>query len=247
MDKKVVLVTGASRGIGKAISLEFAKEKYSVVINYRNDEKQAKEVVDSIVNSGGEAFPVKADVSLSVEVNNMVNETLNKYGGIDVLVNNAGIIEDSLIINMDEEKWDKVINTNLKGVFLCCKYVSKSMIKNKKGSIINISSISGVRGNFGQSNYSASKAGIIGLTKSLAKELGRYNICVNAVLPGYHMTGLTVDSEKHAKTYSPGIRAKEESVLKNFTDLNEVAEFIVFLAGLKSVSGQVFNIDSRVI
>lgn len=246
-EKKLVIITGASRGIGKAIALEFAKEKYTIVVNYKNDEKGAEEVVGSIINTGVEAILVKADISLSFEVNRMVSEILNKYNKIDVLINNAGIIDDSLIVNMAEEKWDKVINTNLKGVFLCCRAVAKSMIRDKKGNIINISSISGVRGNIGQSNYSASKAAVLGLTKSLAKELGRYNICVNAILPGYHRTDLTIDSERKAKLYSPAMIAKEESVLSNFSDLSEVSKFIVFLAKSKSISGQIFNLDSRII
>lgn len=247
MEKKVVLVTGASRGIGKDIALEFTKEKYAVAVNYKSDEKGAKEVVSSIINIGGEAVSVKADVSSSAEVNRMVNEVLNKYSKIDVLVNNAGIIDDSLIVNMDEGKWDRVIDTNLKGVFLCCKAVLPSMIRNKNGSIINISSISGIRGNIGQANYSASKAGILGFTKSLAKEFGGYNICVNAILPGYHITDLTIGSEKRAKLYSPSIRAKEESILNKLTDLNEITKFIVLLTEVKSISGQVFNLDSRII
>lgn len=248
MNKKIVVVTGASRGIGKAIALEFAKEKYIVVVNYKNNENDAKKVVDFIVNSGGKTLLVKADVSFSEEVDNMVSEILGKYSKIDILVNNAGIIEDSLIVNMDEEKWDRVLDTNLKGVFLCCKYVAKSMIKNRTGSIINISSISGIRGNFGQTNYSAAKAGIIGLTKSLAKELGRFNICVNAILPGYHLTDLTMSGERKAKSSHSSItQAKEENVLNNLADLNEVAKFIVFLANLRSISGQVFNLDSRII
>lgn len=241
MDKKVLLVTGASRGIGKAIAIEFAKEKYIVVVNYKNDENSAKDVVDSIIKSKGEAFSIKADVSCAGDVNNMVEEIIKKLYKIDVLINNAGIICDSLIINMDEKKWDIVLNTNLKSVFLCCKAVSKHMIKNKRGSIINVSSIVGVRGNFGQANYSGSKAAILGFTKSLAKELGKFNIRVNAILPGYHLTDLT---NKYPATI---IRAKEESVLNKLADLKEVAKFVVFLAGLKSISGQVFNIDSRII
>lgn len=236
-----MLVTGASRGIGKVIALEFAKSKYTVVVNYKNDENSAKDVIDSIIKSKGEAFSIKADVSSVNDVNNMIEEIIKKFYKIDVLINNAGIICDSLIINMDEKKWDIVLNTNLKSVFLCCKAVSKHMIENKKGSIINVSSIVGVRGNIGQANYSASKAAILGFTKSFAKELGAYNICVNAVLPGYHLTDLT---NKYPDTI---IRAKEESVLNKLADLDEVAKFVVFLSGLKSISGQVFNIDSRII
>ncbi|MFG6148948.1 3-oxoacyl-[acyl-carrier-protein] reductase [Halobacillus sp. B23F22_1] len=191
LNEQVALVTGASRGIGRAIAIELASKGAKVAVNYAGSEEKAEAVVQEIKENGGEAFKVQANVSSSEDVKSMVKEVVDQFGKLDILVNNAGITRDNLLMRMKEEEFDDVIDTNLKGVFVCTKGVTRQMMKQKYGRIINISSIVGVSGNPGQANYVAAKAGVIGMTKSNAKELASRNITVNAVAPGYITTDMT--------------------------------------------------------
>ena len=198
-EKKVVLVTGGTRGIGKKTAEKFAKNGYNVIINYVSDNTDVEKITKEFNEIGSECLIVKADVSKKADVDNLIKMAIEKFKKIDVLVNNAGITKDNLLMRMSEEEFDKVIEINLKGTFLVTKAVSKYMIKNRSGSIINLSSVVGVSGNAGQSNYSASKAGIIGFTKSIAKELASRNIRANAVAPGFiktQMTDVLTDDQK---------------------------------------------------
>ncbi|MBU90317.1 beta-ketoacyl-ACP reductase [Candidatus Woesearchaeota archaeon] len=235
---KTALVTGASRGIGEAIAIEFAKNNANVIINYYNDLEEAQKVVDKVKKYGVESIAVKADVSNFDEVRQMADAIQKKFGKVDVLVNNAGIVKDRTLKNMTEEEWHAVINTNLNGVF----YVTKLILPliRDGGRIISISSIVGQYGNFGQCNYAAAKAGIIGFTKSLAKELGKKKITVNAVAPGFVKTSITQNI--------PFLRKK---IINYMTPLKEEAEpedisnAVVFLASDKSryITGTVINVD----
>ena len=191
MGKKVALITGGSRGIGRAIAIELSRQGYDIVITYINNENNAKEVVDEIEKNQVVGLAIQTDVSDEEDVNRMIETIDKKFGTVDVLVNNAGITRDNLLIRMKSEEWDDVINTNLKGVYLCTKAVSRKMMKKRYGKIVNIASVVGISGNAGQGNYSASKAGIIGFTKSIAKELGGRGINVNAVAPGFIETDMT--------------------------------------------------------
>ncbi len=240
--REVVIITGASRGLGRAVASRFGKEGKKVLVNYREREKDAMAVADEIKKSGGEAILFKADVGNSEKVKEMVDLALKEWGRIDILINNAGIVKDQLLIKISEGDWDKVIGVNLKGPFNMIRAVSKAMIKQKEGCIINISSISGIKGRAGQASYSASKAGLIGLTKAVAIELGMYNIKVNAVLPGLLITDMIHSSQSTVHS-----SLLKESVLQRFSDINMVAKFICNLAENNSISGQVFNLDSRII
>jgi 3-oxoacyl-[acyl-carrier protein] reductase len=237
-NKPVALITGGSRGIGKELVYKFSKAGYFVIINCIKSSDKAMLLAEEICD----ARAITADISNHEEVKKMVVDITAKEGKIDVLVNNAGIAKNNLIINMPENDWDNIVRTNLTGPFYLIRECSKIMIKQKSGSIINIASIIAKRGQEGCSNYGASKAGLVSLTKTAAKELGRFGICVNAVFPGFHSTdmGKTAKGCYVEKTIN-------ESVLKRTTDINELADFLVLLAGMKSVSGQVFNIDSRII
>jgi len=242
-EKKVVLITGASRGLGAAFAEGFSKNGYIVAVNYNKSGILADEVLKKIKLSGGSAEKFKADVSSSDEVKKMISEIENKFGRLDVVVNNAGCIRDRTIIKMSDEEWVDVINTNLKGAFYVLREVASLMVRKKiQGSIINISSIVGARGNFGEANYSASKGALISLTKTAAKELGRKGICVNCVLPGFHRTDMGISGGE--EYYKKNI---EESVLRTTTSIDELVAFIIFLSQLKTVSGQVFNVDSRIL
>ncbi|MFM7612610.1 MAG: 3-oxoacyl-ACP reductase family protein, partial [Synechococcales cyanobacterium] len=191
LQNKVAVVTGASRGIGRAIALALAAEGANVVVNYANSSDAADEVITEIQSFGGQAIGIRADVSQSDQVDTLVNSTMKQWGRIDVLVNNAGITRDTLLLRMKLEDWQAVINLNLTGVFLCSRAVSKIMLKQKSGRIINIASVAGQMGNQGQANYSAAKAGVIGFTKTVAKELASRNITVNAIAPGFISTDMT--------------------------------------------------------
>ncbi|HHY41666.1 MAG TPA: 3-oxoacyl-[acyl-carrier-protein] reductase [Thermoanaerobacterales bacterium] len=236
---KVCLVTGGSRGIGRGICLQLAKENACVIVNYSSNENMAAQVVSEIETMGQKAVMYKADVSDFDKVCKMVDDIVDKFGRIDVLVNNAGITRDALILRMKEEDWDKVIDINLKGIFNTSKACVKYMIKQKQGKIINISSVVGIYGNAGQVNYAASKAGIIGFTKSLAKELGSRGITVNAVAPGFIETDMT----------SSLLEKQEDMIskipLKRFGSPQDVANLVAFLASEKAdyITGQLIVVD----
>lgn len=237
---KCAVVTGASRGIGKAIALKLAGLGTNVVLNYRSSEKEALEVENEIKSMGVDVISVKADISKLNEVENLINTAKEKFGCIDIMVNNAGITKDNLILRMKEEEFDSVIDVNLKGVFNCLKSITPVMVRQKHGKIINISSVVGISGNAGQVNYAASKAGIIGMTKSLAKEIGSRGVNVNAVAPGF------IDTEM---TQCLGDKVKEEAKknipLKRFGQADDVADVVAFLAGSESdyITGQVIHVD----
>jgi len=236
---KVCLVTGGSRGIGRAICLRLAQEGANVVVNYSTGEDMASQVVREIKKLGQRAIMYKADVSSFDQVSKMIDDIVKEFGRIDILVNNAGVTKDALILRMSEQDWDKVIDVNLKGVFNASRACVKYMVKQRKGKIINISSIVGIYGNAGQVNYAASKAGIIGITKSLAKELGSRGITVNAVAPGFIKTDMTASFlEKEDQIVS-------RIPLKRLGNPDEVANLVVFLASGKAdyITGQIIAID----
>lgn len=241
-DARVVIVTGSSRGLGRDIALAFGRAGAHVVVNYKASKDAAEAAASEIEGIGGQAVCIQADVCSPIDVDAMISETVRLWGRIDVLVNNAGVTRDGLLVRMSEQDWDEVINTNLKAVFLTIRSVSHIMMKQGGGHIINISSISGIKGRESQANYSAAKAGLIGLTKAAARELGRYNIQVNAVLPGYLQTDMGMSVKKTVLDQIIG-----ENCLGRFSDPIEVAEFILHLSGMRNVSGQVFNLDSRIV
>ncbi len=239
---KVALVTGASRGIGKAIALSLAAEGAKVVINYARSSEAAEAVVKEIVDGGGEAIALQADVSQEDQVDSLVKETKEKFGRIDVLVNNAGITKDTLLLRMKPADWSAVIDLNLTGVYLCTRAVSKLMLKQRSGRIVNISSIVGEMGNPGQANYAAAKAGVIGFTKAVAKEVASRGITVNAVAPGFIETDMThgLDSEDLLK-FIP---------LSRLGQADEVAGTVRFLAADPAagyITGQVINVDGGMV
>jgi 3-oxoacyl-[acyl-carrier protein] reductase len=240
--KRVVLITGASRGLGKAIALAFGSAGDNVVINYLNRDRDAAAVADEIAGGSGQVMLFRADVKIPDEVDALVNAAMSRWGRIDVLVNNAGITRDCLLLRMTEQEWDGVLDTNLSGAFLCIRSVSKIMSRQRTGHIVNISSIAGLQGREGQANYSAAKAGLIGLTKASAKELGRFNIKVNAVLPGYVPTDM-------GNSVSDAVlkRILTANALNRVSEAAEVADFVYHLSRMNNVSGQVFNLDSRVV
>jgi len=241
---KVALVTGASRGIGRAIAIYLAKLGAKVAVNYASSEEQAMDVIKTIHSSGGQAIPVQGDVSRSSDVEAMVKRVLDEWGTIDILVNNAGINRDTLLIRMKEEDWDRVMEINLKGVYYCTRAVSKIMIKKRQGKIINISSVVGIVGNAGQANYAAAKAGIIGFSKSMAKELAPRNIQVNVIAPGFIETDMT-------EALSDSIKEGILSQIPNgrYGKPEEVAYVVAFLASDLSqyITGQVIHVDGGMI
>jgi 3-oxoacyl-[acyl-carrier protein] reductase len=242
LKSQVALVTGASRGIGKAIALELATEGANVVVNYANSSAAAQEVVKEIVASGGNAIALQADVSKAEEVESLLKAVMDKWQRVDILVNNAGITRDTLLLRMKLEDWQAVIDLNLTGVFLCTRAVSKVMLKQRSGRIINITSVAGQMGNPGQANYSAAKAGVIGFTKTVAKELAVRGITSNAVAPGFITTDMT-----------SGVQADE--VLKyiplgRYGQPEEIAGMVRFLAADPAaayITGQVFNVDGGMV
>lgn len=237
---KVALVTGASRGIGKAIAVALANEGATVIVNYNGSKERAEQVVSEIEGNGGKAEAIGCNVSDFAASEEMVKQILDKYGKVDILVNNAGITRDNIIMRMSEQDFDDVLNTNLKGAFNTIRHLSRNFLKNKSGKIINISSVSGVIGNPGQANYSASKAGVIGLTKSVARELASRGICVNAVAPGFIETEMTKAMPENVLE-----SAKASIPLGRIGQVEDIANMVVFLAGNKSdyITGQVFCVD----
>ena len=241
---KTALVTGASRGIGKAIALKLAAAGANVVVNYRSSIDAVKEVVAEIEALGAKALAVQGDVSDFAAVEKLMEEVVAHFGSIDILVNNAGITKDTLLLRMKEEDFDTVIDINLKGAFNCIKHASKYMLKQKSGKIINISSVIGQVGNAGQMNYAASKAGILGMTKSAAKELAPRGITVNAVAPGFIETDMTdVLSDKVKEGILSNIP------LKTLGKPEDVANAVAFLASSEAnyITGQVINIDGGMV
>ncbi len=241
LEGKVAIVTGASRGIGSAIAEDLAIHGANVVVNYNSSEDAALEVVDRITSAGGTASVYQADVSDFVAAQGLAKNTIDTYGHIDILVNNAGTTRDTLLLLMKEDDWDVVLNTNLKSIFNCCKAVARPMIRRKQGGrIINISSVVGLVGQAGQVNYAASKAGIVGLTKSLAKELGSRQITVNAIAPGFFPTALT-----EVLTDDMVQVAIERTPLGRLGALEDVAYLTSFLASDKAsfITGEIIKID----
>lgn len=237
---KIALVTGAGRGIGRSIAIALAKCGATVIVNYNGSKERAEEVVSEIVQAGGKAEAYGCNVSDYAACEQMTKDVVEKYGKVDILVNNAGITRDNLVMRMSEADYDDVLNTNLKGAFNTIKHLYRNFVKNKAGKIINISSVSGVIGNAGQANYAASKAGLIGLTKSVARELGSRGICVNAVAPGFIETEMT--------------KAMPEETLSKMTasipmgrigQTEDIANMVVFLSSSLSdyITGQVICVD----
>jgi len=241
---KIAVVTGGSRGIGKAIALELAENGANVVINYSKDSKGAQEVAENIRNKGIDCLTIKANVSFASEVENMVETIIERYGRIDILVNNAGITRDSLLARMKEKDWDDVIDINLKGVYNCTKSVVKIMMKQRWGRVVNISSVVGITGNPGQTNYSAAKAGIIGFTKSCARELASRGITVNAVAPGFIRTDMTDKLRNEIKK-----ELESKIPVGRLGKPEDVAHTVLFLVSSKAdyITGQVINVDGGMV
>ena len=240
LDNKIALVTGASRGIGKAIAIALAKAGATVVINYAGNANAAQEVATEIMENSGKAIVIQADVASAEAVENMVKMIVEQFGRIDILVNNAGITRDNLLMRMKESDWDDVMNTNLKGVYNCTKSISRIMMKQRYGKIVNMTSVVGLTGNAGQANYAASKAGMNGFTKSIALELGSRNIRCNAIAPGF------IETEMTAKLNEDVVKGWREAIpLKRGGTPEDVANVCVFLASDMSayVTGQVINVD----
>ena len=237
---KVAFITGATRGIGKQIGIEVAKDGYDIAFNYRKENEDLENVKKQIKELNVRCLPVKGDVSIFDDTANMVNQIINEFGKIDVLVNNAGITKDALLMRMKKEDFEDVINVNLVGTFNVTKNVIPYMIKQRSGRIINISSVVGVSGNAGQTNYSASKAGIIGFTKSLAKEVASRNILVNAVAPGFIETQMTDVLKQEVKE-----EIAKNIPLRRMGTPEDVANVVKFLAGEQSsyITGQIINVD----
>ncbi|MGD8244329.1 MAG: 3-oxoacyl-[acyl-carrier-protein] reductase [Anaerolineae bacterium] len=244
LDQRVAVVTGASRGIGRAIALELAHRGASIVVNYNTNAEAASEVVDTVQTQGGLAIAVGADVGDFEQAAGLIKTAIDTFGRIDILVNNAGTTRDQLIMMMKEEDWDAVLCTNLKGVFNCCKAVARQMLRQRSGRIVNISSVSGIAGQGGQTNYAASKAGIIGFTKSLAKELGPRSITVNAVAPGFVLTDLTADLPEELVR-----QAIESTPLRRMGQPEEIAHAVAFLASdlASFITGEVLTVDGGLV
>ena len=243
LQDKVAIVTGASRGIGRAIAIELATQGAIAIVNYTSSSAAAEAVVTEITDAGGEAIAIQADVSKIDQVDALVNAVIEKFSRVDILVNNAGITRDTLLLRLKPEDWQAVIDLNLTGVFLCTRTVSKIMLKQRSGRIINITSVAGQIGNPGQSNYSAAKAGVIGFTKSVAKELATRGITVNAVAPGFITTDMTsnLNNSEDILKYIP---------LGRFGQPEEVAGMVRFLAADPAaayITGQVFNVDGGMV
>ena len=241
---KVALITGASRGIGRQIALTLAQNGATVVINYNGSAQKAEETAEEIRNAGGTAVTYQCDVSDFSQSEKMVQDVIAQHKKVDILVNNAGITRDGLLMRMSESDYDAVLNTNLKGAFNMTRHLSKYFLKQRSGKIINITSVSGVTGNAGQANYAAAKAGMIGLTKSVARELASRGIRVNAVAPGFIQTEMT---EKLSETVQETI--KKTIPLGRMGTTQDVADMVLFLVGEHSnyITGQVFHVDGGMV
>ena len=240
---KTAIVTGGSRGIGKAIALKLAKEGANIVVNYTRSADKAEAVVAELKELGVEALAVQADVSQAEDVKNLLDATTKSFDSIDILVNNAGITKDNLLIRMKDEEWDDVLNINLKGAFLTTKLIGKKMMRQKSGKIINVTSVVGIMGNAGQANYAASKAGLIGLTKSSAKEFASRGININAVAPGFIATEMTdALGEDMLDNY------KKTIPLGKLGEAEDIANAVAFLSSEESkyITGQVLVVDGGI-
>ncbi|WP_204189225.1 3-oxoacyl-[acyl-carrier-protein] reductase [Mammaliicoccus sciuri] len=237
---KTAIVTGASRGIGRKIALELGKEGYNVVVNYAGNKEKAEEVVSEIKSFGVESFAFQANVSEQDEVKAMIKETTSQFGTIDVLVNNAGITRDNLLMRMKQDEWDDVINTNLKGVFNCVQAVTRPMLKQKSGRIINLSSVVGSLGNAGQVNYVATKSGVEGMTRTFARELASRGITCNAVAPGFIVSDMTDQLSDELKE-----QMKSQIPLARFGENSDIAHTVAFLASDKAsyITGQTIHVN----
>ena len=244
LQDKVALVTGASRGIGRAVGLRLAHEGAAVLVNYRSHPEAATEVVSAIVAAGGRAQAIQADVSVFAEAQRLIADSVKAFGRLDILVNNAGLTRDALLISMSEADWDAVLDTNLKGAFNCCRAAMRTMIRQRYGRVVNITSVAGLSGQAGQVNYASAKAGLVGLTKSLAKEVGPRNITVNAVAPGYVPTDLTAvlppELVKQFIDYTPLRRAGKPE---------DVAAAVAFLVSPDAdyITGAVLSVDGGMV
>lgn len=237
---KNALVTGASRGIGRSIAIQLAEEGYNVAVNYAGNREKAEAVVEEVKAIGVESLAIQANVANGDEVKAMIKEVVNQFGTVDVLVNNAGITRDNLLMRMKESEWDDVIDTNLKGVFNCIQKVTPQMLRQKSGSIINLSSVVGAVGNPGQANYVATKAGVIGLTKSAAKELASRNITVNVVAPGFIVSDMTDALSDDLKD-----QMLQQIPLARFGEDTDIANTVAFLASDKAkyITGQTIHVN----
>ena len=243
IQNKVALITGGSRGIGRAVSLRLASDGVKLAINYKSDRKSADLVVGLVKEMGVEALSVQADVSDSSQVDVMVDQVVSEFGNVDILVNNAGIIHDSLLMRMSEDVWDEVLNTNLKGSYNCTKAVLRYMVRQRWGRVINVVSVVGIEGNPGQSNYAASKAGVIAFSRSIAKEVASRNITVNSVAPGYISTEIVADLNPEFK----------ELILSRipqnkFGTVEDVSNMVGYLASEEAnyITGEVIRVDGGI-
>ena len=239
---KIALVTGSSRGVGRAVAVGFAKEGANVVVNYTSNEKAANEVVEIIQSMGSKAIAVKADVAQKTKAENLVNSAIDTFGRLDILVNNAGFTRPAMMIKMTEDQWDQVVDIHLKGAFLCAQAAGYHMKEQRKGKIINVTSVAGLVGTVGQINYSAAKGGIISMTKSIARELARYNVCANVISLGIVATDMTEkirSDEKLKEIYMNRI------LLRRFAEADDIAPAFVFLASDESnyITGQLLCVD----
>lgn len=240
LSNRVAIITGASRGIGRAIALAMAKAGADIVVNYASNDRAAAEVADLIKATGRRAFLFKANVADAQEADNLVKAALTEFGRVDILVNNAGINRDGLILRMKDEDWDAVLSVNLKGAFNCARAAAREMVKNQYGRIINISSVVGLTGNVGQANYAAAKAGLLGMTKALAKELCSRNITVNAVAPGFVNTEMTAGLPEKVTE-----KLLAQIPMKRFGEPEDIAGLVVFLAtdAASYITGQTIAAD----